>query len=82
MSIEAKALPPYQARLYAALDGKGEVSIDKLYVAVIPGGTAEALRLRQQCLGPFITRLNRRLKQQRKAVRPGRLKGTYALVRE
>ena len=69
-------LPPKMNVLYCALFGRGDVSISSL---------AEELGLGvdrhpQQALGPYITRLNRRLAKHRMKVEPGRLKKTYRLV--
>ena len=74
-------LPPKLRGLYdfmRAHDGE-DVTIPAIYGAVVAGDALD-LRTAQQKLGPYITRLNRRLREHRKAVKPGRLKGTYALV--
>lgn len=72
--------PPKQQALYDALRGKGDVPISELYAAVFPqGGTAPAGK-EQQWLGPYITKLNRRLARRGLAVKPGNTKGSYALV--
>lgn len=68
-------LPTQIGRLYAALDGGGDVAIDALLAAL--GANVE--KNRQQYLGPYIVRLNRRLKAEGKKVVPGRVKQTYAL---
>lgn len=70
-------LPPVLSRIYAALIGEGDVAIDALlHAAQIQAPE----KLRQEYLGPYITRLNRRLKNHGRAVKPGQLKGTYRLV--
>jgi hypothetical protein len=71
-------LPPQLQRLYDELAGRGDVSIDVLFRAVF--GATESERSKQQRLGPYITRLNRRLRASRRKVTPGRLKGTYVLA--
>ena len=74
-------LPPRLRGLYDFMheqDGE-DVDIFDIYCSVISENTP-ALREAQQQLGPYITRLNRRLREHRRAVKPGRLKGTYALV--
>lgn len=82
MSTLTPSLPPKLAVLYDALNGRGEVPIPTLYAAVFNPGTAgDGRRDQQQWLGPYITKLNRRIKAQRLAVKPGQRKGTYALVR-
>lgn len=68
-------LGPKQRALYERLQGCGDVSIDELFEAV--GGKDG--RHRQSWLGPYITRLNRRLAPHHLAVRPGDLKRTYRL---
>lgn len=78
MSI-IQELPTQQAAIYEALFCKGDVAIETLY-AVLTGGPAIQTRTaQQQHLGPYIVRLNRRLAKHRLAVKPGDLKGTYAL---
>lgn len=72
-------LPAQQKTLFDALEGKGDVAIETLYTALGLPPTPERTR-QQQSLGPYITRLNRRIARHRKAVKPGALKGTYALV--
>lgn len=72
-------LPAQQQTLYDALAGKGDVPIETLYASLGLAPLSERVR-QQQALGPYIVRLNRRLAKQRKAVKPGALKGTYALV--
>lgn len=70
-------LPQRLQQLYDSLAGQGDVQIDLLCRAVdanlenTPG---------QQWLGPYITRLNRRIKARGLAVKPGALKGTYRLT--
>lgn len=79
-------LPRQTAALYAALEGKGEVPIVDLFDAIFSDepevGPRGGNRHAQQWLGPYITRLNRRLKTAGLAVKPGRRKGTYALVKQ
>lgn len=72
-------LPPKLNALYAFLDGKGDVDILDIYTTLIDPRDGKPLREAQQYLGPYITKLNRRLREHRKIVRPGRIKGTYTL---
>jgi hypothetical protein len=73
-------LPAQQRTLYEALKGKGDVAIGDLFCALLPGAEEQERTRQQQMLGPYITRLNRRLSKHRQAVKPGDLKGTYRLV--
>lgn len=72
-------LPAQQRTLYDTLAGKGDVPISTIHAA-LNLAPAEDRRQQQQALGPYIIRLNRRLVKKRQAVKPGALKGTYALV--
>ncbi len=72
-------LPPKLRKLHDFMQGKGDVDILEIYRDVV-SGDVPPLRDAQQQLGPYITRLNRRLREHRQAVRPGRIKGTYALT--
>ena len=65
--------------LFNALKGQGDVAIADLFHAVYPDRELGEKRDMQARLGPFITRLNRRLKGEKQVVRPGHLKGTYRL---
>ena len=73
-------LPAQQQTLFASLSGKGDVPFADLYRALYPDGQVEGRAAQQQVLGPFVTRLNRRLAKHRMAVKPGDLKGTYRLI--
>lgn len=75
----APDLPPRLLDLYNALDGKGDVAIESIYETVV-GPPPRPLREAQQYLGPYITKLNRRLREHGLIVKPGRLKGTYCLT--
>jgi hypothetical protein len=79
--FEGVGQPPVsQMNLLAALWGNGDVPIPSLYGAVLSTPTPnQEQRHLQQALGPYIIRLNRRLKKARLAVKPGRLKGTYCV---
>lgn len=70
-------LPDRLNRLYVALKGKGDVSMDALCEAIEANLENTPS---QQWLGPYITRLNRRIAKQGLAVKPGALKGTYRLI--
>lgn len=79
MATKPLVLPPKLAQLHNILTGEGEMSIEDIYRAFLnPDG--KPLREAQQYLGPYISKLNRRLREHNQAVKPGRLKGTYALV--
>ena len=69
-------LPPKMNVLYRALFGQGDVGIDELAEGLGLG----ADRHPQQALGPYVTRLNRRLAKHKMKVEPGRMKRTYRLV--
>lgn len=75
----ALELPPKLRALYDFLQGKGDVDILDIYRNVVDP-QERPLREAQQYLGPYITKLNRRLREFGLAVKPGRLKGTYALT--
>jgi hypothetical protein len=77
--IPPLALPRREQDLYDLLAHKGDVSIDILYQGM-KGPPCDDMRRRQQWLGPYTTGLNRRLKNHKLRVKPGRLKNTYALV--
>lgn len=70
-------LPAQTQKLYDALLGRGDVPIDTLYAALSGSGRED---LKQQWLGPYVTRLNRRLVGHKMRVEPGATKGTYRLV--
>ncbi len=72
-------LPIRTQKLYDLLFGQGDVLIDDLYASM--GGPADATYTKAQWLGPYITRLNRRLRGEGLKVEPGKLKGSYRLVR-
>lgn len=80
MTTETLDLPPKQKALYDALRGQGDVPIRTLYLAVFPDGGTAPDGQEQMWLGPYISKLNRRIGKHGQAVRPGRLKGSYALV--
>ena len=70
-------LPERQRKLYDALAGRGDVPITDLCKAIEANLENTAP---QQWLGPYITRLNRRLSKRGLVVKPGALKGTYRLI--
>lgn len=80
MNIE---LPPQLAKLYQAFDARDkDVPLIDLYGIIFTDlPDEEQLRHAQQRLGPYITRLNRRLKGAKQAVRPGASRRTYRLTR-
>ena len=56
------------------------MAIETLHAAIYPDIKDRTRTQQQQVLGPFITRLNRRLVKHRLAVKPGERKGTYTLL--
>lgn len=73
------ALPAKCATLYALLESGADVHVLNLYQRTI-GKETNDQRFAQQVLGPYFTRLNRRLRDKKQKVAPGSLKGTYRLV--
>lgn len=69
-------LPPAQGKLFAALEGKGDVAIELLFRTIFDRDPPKDA---QQRLGPYIVKLNRRLVERQLVVRPGRIKRTYSL---
>lgn len=72
--------PELQVRLYDALKSGKDTAIADLFSVAYPDADMAEQRLAQQRLGPPITKLNRRLRSYAYAIRPGRARGTYALV--
>lgn len=79
MSTKTLELPPKLKELHDFLKGKGDVAILEIYRNVVSPRELPQ-REAQQYLGPYITKLNRRLREHRQVVRPGRIKGTYVLA--
>lgn len=78
---EAALLPPKLALLHGLLFGRGDVAIETLFAGMSgPEKYAESNRTMGSWLGPYITRLNRRIVKQKLRVVPGQRKRTYALV--
>lgn len=76
-------LPPKMQALYDVLQPHGQdIPILKIFAALKGDFSDEPQRHIQQHLGPYITRLNRRLAGARQRVEPGKMKGTYRLVSE
>lgn len=71
-------LPAKLALLYAALPLETDVAIVTLHNTLFPQHADRDPTFMQNCLGPYITKLNRRLDGQ--AVKPGLLRKTYRLV--
>lgn len=73
----SSVLPLRLQQLYDALAGRGDVAWETL---------AEAIEANlentpaPQWIGPYVTRLNRRLRSRGLAVRPGVTKGTMRLI--
>ena len=67
--------------IYRLLRRSGDVPISRLYRAVrLGGGASTIVREQQAYLGPFITRLNKKLATQRRRVVPGVARRTYRLT--
>lgn len=82
MASKQIELPGKLAKLYTMLDFNSETTIDALYDVMFPDDDAEKERWqKQQYLGSFITRLNRRIVSSKERVVPGKTKGTYTLTR-
>lgn len=79
MATKPLELPPKLKELHDFLVGKGDVEILEIYRNIV-GSEELPLRRAQQYLGPYVTKLNRRLREHRQVVKPGRLKGTYTLT--
>ena len=77
-------LPAKLQKLYDFMQGKGDTPILDIYRHLNDREPERAQlsehRYAQQALGTHITRLNRRLREHKQAVRPGRIKGTYVLT--
>ena len=78
MSDIALSLPRKQGQIYHMLEAGEDVHVLNLYQRVI-GKETNDQRFAQQVLGPYFTRLNRRLREKKLHVAPGSLKGTYRL---
>ncbi len=70
------ALSPTLAYLVELLPLNKDVRIDDLYAQFWGDGQLAQSEM-QQRLGPYITRLNRKLKAVKEQVAPGALRGTY-----
>lgn len=79
MATKPLELPPKLRQLHDFLAGKADTDIMDIYMNVIDPDPVP-LRQAQQYLGPYITKLNRRLREHKQTVKPGRLKGTYVLT--
>lgn len=83
-AVKPLELPEKLRKLYDFLLGKGDTPILDIYRHVLDREPTAAPRSKhryaQQELGTHITRLNRRLREHKQAVRPGRIKGTYVLT--
>ena len=75
-------LPIKQARILEAVQGKGDVPILTIYRHAWAADAVPDIEQRtaQQFIGAHISKLNRRIRAQKLAVKPGRLKGTYYLA--
>lgn len=75
-------LPSTQQRaLLDTLRDKGDVAIDDLFAVIDgPGERYRSSRQRQQWLGSYLIRLNRRLRKHKLKVQPGQMKRTYRLT--
>lgn len=83
MLSELLELPTKMKQLLDVMEPAGQdVTVVKMFEAVKGEKATAEYRHLQQHMGPYITRLNRRLAQYRYRVEPGRLKGTYRLSRK
>lgn len=83
MTDIASTLPPKLALLYGAMPKDQDVMIPALFDTLMGEFGAETRNIRcgqQQYLGPYLTKLNRRIAKHGQAVKPGRLRGSYRLV--
>ena len=78
MLTSAPALPRRLQQLYDAMANKGDVAFDALCDALERG--ADSTCSPHEWLGPYVTRLNRRLAKRGLKVIPGDLKGTFRLT--
>jgi hypothetical protein len=76
-----ETLSPTEARFYAALASGEDVDFEAL-VGLLGSPRRTADRRAQQILGPYITRLNRKLAKHfpLQAVRPGEKRHSYRLI--
>lgn len=72
------ALPVREKALYDALAHGQDVKIEVLFAAA--GGPPDLPYNKQMWLGPYITKLNRRIKNHKLKVQPGVARGAYRLV--
>lgn len=81
-SSAALSLPPTIQRLYELVKDGKRVPIVKMHEAVfgLPAGPLSQ-RDMQQRVGSYVTKLNRRIRKQKKILKPAEIKGTYALVK-
>lgn len=77
--VISQSLPPKLALLYGALPHGQDVMIPALHGVLFPDSPRDH-RDAQQWLGPYLTKLNRRIAKHKLAVKPGRLRGSYRLV--
>lgn len=75
IELPAKLKALYE--LFARLDT--DVSIEEIYSEMFGAAKKERWEKQQQ-LGPYITKLNRRIAGNKLKVRPGDAKGTYRLA--
>jgi hypothetical protein len=87
MSSEDLKLPASLQKLYDALEGDSTfetgylpVDVAGLHAAVYGETEIEDVRHQQQRLGTYVTKLNRRLRGHKLAVKPGDRKYTYVLT--
>lgn len=71
-------LPKQLARLYELLPVGKDVEIEHLFNGLF-GEVAKPRVAQQQQLGPYISKLNRRIAGRKQKIVPGKLKGTYRL---
>lgn len=81
MSSDLLLLPPAIKRLYNVVKDGKKTHVSTMYVAVyLDTSTKLTTRQMQQHVGWAVTNLNRRIRKQKKILKPAEIKGTYALV--
>ena len=73
-------LPKKLRQFYEMLRGGGDVKIVDLYVALSEKPPLPDSARMHMWLGPYVVKINRRIKKHGQAVRPGELRRTYRLI--
>lgn len=77
--MDEVTLPAKQQAIFDALKGAGDVAVDALYEAIQGPERYVEYKDRQQWIGSYLTRINRRLRNHGLQVKPGERKRTYRL---